>query len=144
MARRVGDPPFVYAGFQLDERGWTISGWGDCRPRIVLDALSQTTWVLDPAAGVPGSEATTFTALVTETECTGGQAMGARLLPPSITYGEDSVLVVFAARPLDLGMATCPSNSPSRVVVELHEPLGERALLDAGLFPPGDPAAAPE
>ncbi len=144
VARRVGDPPLVSVEFQFDERGWTISGWGDCRPRIVLDGLSQATWVLDPAAGLPGPEATTFTALVTETECTGGQAMGARLLPPSITYGEDSVLVVFAARPLDLGMATCPSNPPSRVVVELREPLGDRVLRDAGLFPPADPAAPPD
>ncbi len=143
MARRVGDPPFVYAGFQSVGGSWSISGWGDCRPRIVLDGLSQTTWTLDPAAGLPGPEATTFTAFVTETECTGGQAMGARLLPPSITYGADSVDVVFAARPLDLGMATCPGNPPSRVVVELREPLGERVLRDAGLFPPADPAAPP-
>lgn len=143
LARRVGDPPFVHVGFQSDGGSWSISGWGDCRPRIVLDGLSQTTWILDPAAGLPGPEATTFTALVTETECTGGQAMGARLLPPSITYGGDSVLVVFAARPLDLGMATCPSNPPSRVVVELGEPLGERMLLDAGVFPPADPAEPP-
>ncbi len=144
MARRVGDPPFVHVGLQSDGGSWSISGWGDCRPRIVLDGLSQATWVLDPVAGLPGPEATSFTALVTETECTGGQAMGARLLPPSITYGEDAVLVVFAARPLDLGMATCPSNPPSRVEVELREPLGDRVLRDAGLFPPADPAVPPE
>jgi hypothetical protein len=144
MARRVGDPPFVYVSFQFDARGWTLSGWGDCRPRIVLNGVSPATWVLDLAGAVPGPDATTFTALVTETECTGGQEMGARLLPPSITYGDESVLVVFAARPLELGMATCPSNPPSRVVVALRELLGERQLLDGSQFPPADPMVPPD
>ena len=68
--------------------------------------------------------------------------MGARLLPPSITYGQDSVLVVFAALPqVNQGFATCPSNPPSRVLVDLHEPLGDRRLLDAGVFPPAEPVA---
>ena len=38
-------------------------------------------------------------------------------------------------------MQTCPSNPPARVVVELREPLGDRRLLDAGVFPPAEPVA---
>ena len=70
--------------------------------------------------------------------------MGDRLLPPAITYGADSVLIVFAARPLGGNpgeVVTCPSNPASRVVVQLREPLGDRQLLDGGLFPPSEPVA---
>ena len=136
------DPAFVSATMENQGGRWKLAGWGQCRPAIVLQGLSRATWVLDPAAGAPGADATTFTALVTETECTSGQAMGARLLPPSITYGQDSVLVVFAALPqVNQGFATCPGNPPSRVLVELSEPLGDRRLLDAGVFPPAEPIA---
>ena len=51
------------------------------------------------------------------------------------------MLVVFAALPLGGDMQTCPSNRPARVVVELREPLGDRRLLDAGVFPPAEPVA---
>jgi hypothetical protein len=119
---------------------WRVTAWGGCHPRIVLEGLSPATWILDPDPAPPAADTTTFKALVTETACNDGQPMGARLQPPSITYGPDSVLVVFAAlaRAGD-GIVTCPGNPSTRVVVELREPLGDRRLLDAGLFPPGDP-----
>ena len=117
-----------------NQRGeWRLVDAGPCRLRGVLGGLNPAEWTLDPDLPKPGAEATTFAAVVTESACTGGQAMGPRLLPPSVVYGQDSVLVVFAARPLaDVGSATCQSNPPSRVVVELREPLGHRRLLDAG------------
>jgi hypothetical protein len=67
--------------------------------------------------------------------------MGARLQPPSITFGPDAVLVVFAARPLAGDVFDCQGNPSTRVVVQLREPLGERKLLDAGFFPPAEPVA---
>jgi hypothetical protein len=121
---------------------WKLAGVGPCQLRGVLGELSQARWILDPDLPRPGAEATTFTALVTEMTCTGGQAMGPRLMPPSVVYGKDSVLVVFAARPLGGdGAFDCPSNPSTRVVVELREPLGDRHLLDAGVFPPAEPVA---
>ena len=66
-----------------------------------------------------------------------------RLLPPSITDGAESISLVFAARPLEDDMFTCPGNPSTRVTVELREPLGDRRLLDAGLFPPRDASLAP-
>lgn len=125
-----------------NQRGdWKPAGAGHCRLRGVLGDLSQTRWTIDPDLARPGAEATTFTAIVTETTCTGGRAMGPRLMPPSVVYGQDSVLVVFAARPLEGNMLACPGNPSTRVVVELREPLGDRRLLDAGGFPPADPVA---
>ena len=142
----MGAPEREFASATIENTGgaWKLVGWGDCRPAIVLDGLSRATWTLETGADAP-ADATTFTALVTETACTGGQPMGARLLPPAITYGEGSVLIVFAARPLvnPGDLVTCPSNPGSQVVVELREPLGERQLLDGGLFPPSEPDASP-
>jgi hypothetical protein len=142
LARGPGgqEPPFVFAMLQSRGGMWILSGWGQCRPAIVLDGSSLARWTLDPAVSMPGPDATTFTALVTERACTGGQPMGARLLPPSITYGADTISVVFAARPLEGDSFDCPGNPATRVVVELREPLGDRRLLDAGLFPPADPS----
>ncbi len=133
------DADFVSASIENGAGGWRLGGWGGCRPEIVLQGLNLATWILDPDVPPPGPDATTFTALVTERTCTSGQAMGGRLQPPSITYGQDSVLVVFAARPLEGNAFDCPSNPSMRVVVQLSEPLGERDLLDAGFFPPAEP-----
>jgi hypothetical protein len=144
LARPVGAPDREFASATVEKKDgvWKLVGWGNCHPAIVLDGLSRATWTLEAGADAPAAEATSVTALVTESVCTGGQPMGARLLPPAITYGEDSVLIVFAARPLvfDEGvLVTCPGNPASRVEVQLGEPLGERQLLDGGVFPPAEP-----
>jgi hypothetical protein len=136
---RGADTDFVYASMENNGTVWKLGGWAGCRPEIVLDGLNLATWVLDPDAPPPDAAATTFAALVTERTCTSGQPMGARLQPPSISYDEESVLVVFAARPLEGDAFDCPSNPPTRVVVQLREPLGERRLLDGGFFPPAEP-----
>lgn len=138
---RGAESDFVFTTFENRGGGWQHSGWGGCRPEIVIEGLSLATWVLDPDAPLPDAAATTLTTLVTERTCTSGQPMGARLQPPSITYGQDSVLVVFAALPLEGDAFNCPSNPSTRVIVQLREPLGERRLLDAAFFPPAEPVA---
>lgn len=136
-----GDPPFASATIDFDGTAWTLGVWEQCRPAIVLDGLSLATWTLDPDVPPPDASAMTFAAVVTERACTGAKPMGARLQPPSITYGQTSVLVVFAARPLEGDDFDCPGNPSTSVVVQLREPLGSRRLLDAGMFPPVDPIA---
>jgi len=138
---RGADTDFVFASIENDGTGWSNGGWGGCRPEIVLDGLNVASWILDPDAPAPDAAARTFTALVTERTCTGGKPMGARLQAPSIVSGADAVLVVFAARPLEGDSFDCPGNPPSRVVVRLDEPLGERRLLDAAFFPPAESVA---
>jgi len=144
LAREPAGTDIAFVSATLENQGgrWKLSGWGQCRPQIVLEGLSLATWVLDPDAAAPGPGTTTFDAVVTERECTSGQPMGARLRPPSVTYGRESVFVVFAALPLaNQGFATCQSNPPARVSVELREPLGDRHLHDAAFFPPAEPVA---
>lgn len=138
---RGADPAFASATFERQGGIWKLFGWGECRPTMVLDGLSLATWFVALDTRWPDRTTTTFTALVSERRCTSGQAMGARLQPPVITYTLAAVLVVFAARPLEGNGFDCQGNPPSRVVVKLREPLGDRALLDAAFFPPAVPAA---
>jgi hypothetical protein len=139
----AGEPAFAEATVENQGGIWQLSGWGQCRPRVALEDLSAATWELDPDQPAPGPASTQVAALVSEIACTGGKAMGARLRPPSITYTETAVLVVFAARPLEGDTFDCPGNPPSRVVFELREPLGDRRLLDAVEFPARDPSRPP-
>ncbi len=143
LARGPGglEPPVVHASIEFLGGAWTLGGWGQCRPTILLAGRNLAEWILDPAAPAPGPDATTFTVLVTERTCTGGKPMGGRLQAPSIIYGNDVVLVVFTARPLEGDGFDCPGNPSTRAVVQLREPLGERRLLDAGFFPPAEPVA---
>jgi hypothetical protein len=62
---------------------------------------------------------------------------------PDVLDGGSEVLVTFAVRPLDLGAATCQSNPPTRVKVDLGAPLGDRILLDGGSLSPRDPTTEP-
>jgi hypothetical protein len=133
-----GDPAFVYLALDDRATGWEVSGGGDCRPTLVIPDLGPATWQLDPEEGRPGPDATSFSALVTERSCASGQSSEDRVSPPMFSYGRDQVLVAFGVRPLG-GMQNCPGNPETRVAVVLREPLGERELLDAGLFPPRDP-----
>jgi hypothetical protein len=135
-----GDSPFAYASFEVHDGAWTLWGYGECRPTVVLEGMSLATWTFDSALPAPDNEATSFTALVTERACTGGKPMAGRLLPPAITYGVEAISVIFAAKPLP-GEHDCPGNPSSRVGVELREPLGDRRLLDGAFFPPADPSA---
>jgi hypothetical protein len=142
VARSLGaEAPFVFASFEVHEGVWALWGYGECRPVIVLDGLSLATWTFDPARPVPVGIATSFTALVTERACTGATPIAGRLQPPSITYGAETVAVVFGARPLVGDAFDCPGNPSTRVVVELREPLGDRRLVDGAFFPPADPSA---
>lgn len=140
VARVPGDPPFAEAQVALQESGgWRVVGWDQCRPRAVFAGLNGATWTLDPELLPPGPEATQFRALVTETECASGRPSGGRVLPPAIFYGTDEVTVVFAVRPQPGDAFNCQGNPATPVLVVLDEPLGERRLLDGGVFPPHDP-----
>lgn len=138
---RSGPGEFVDASLVREAGAWRIDGWGGCRPRIALDDRSATTWILDPAGPSPDPTAVEIGALVTEVACTGGQAMGPRLLPPTVVYGESIVGIVFAAQPLPPDGYDCQGNPSTRVVVQLREPLGTRALRDIGVLPYADPQA---
>lgn len=136
-----GDPPFVEAEFERHGDEWTVVGWGQCRPQIWLEGSNASTWTFDPAMGSPGPADRDFVALVTEAACASGQSSNGRVKAPLVVYGPDEVIIAFPVEPLG-GAQECPTHPPSRVRVTLDEPIGDRALLDGGVFPYHDPSEA--
>ena len=100
----------------------------DAQPTLPADA-SEATWHLDPDQPAPGPGATSFSAIVTERGCSSARDITGLILPPMIEYAADEVIVSIYVAPLQ-GGADCPSNPPSRLTVELREPLGDRQLVD--------------
>ena len=134
----------AYVRVALGPTEWAVEEWGECRPRAAFEGLNGATWTFAPDVPFPTKRSQAFTALVQETQCTGGLTADGRVLPPAILVGSAEVLVIFAVRPppppppgtTALG---CPAPQPTRVEVTLPEPLGERRLLDGGVSPPADP-----
>lgn len=136
---RQGEFGMMVVFMALDGSGWSVTGWGDCRPRLALPpGLGDAEWRFDAADPVPGPQTQVFDALVTELGCNSGQPADGRIVGPAIVRDVDRVLVIFATRPRP-GFQACPGNPSTRVVVDLGEPLGDRDLLDGGSLPPGDP-----
>jgi hypothetical protein len=135
---------FGMKSISLENNGgsWKVRGWGDCRPRLQLpQGLGPTEWAFDPEQPKPGPATQVFDALVTEMSCNSGKPADGRFVGPQLIKTAATILVIFAVRPNPLGGAhTCPSNPPTRIPVDLGEPLGVRKLLDGGQFPPDDPA----
>lgn len=134
------ESPFGQVTMQAKGALWAFAAGGDCQPAVLLVDMVPATWTLSSNGPAPGRSTVGFTALVTDRGCTGGEPVGLRLLPPTITYTDDAVFVVFSARPAR-GLTTCQGKPPTEVVVRLREPLGDRRLLDGGVFPPADPVA---
>ncbi|MEW5992484.1 MAG: hypothetical protein AB1736_14235 [Chloroflexota bacterium] len=133
----VGDDLGLQVVYLADNGGWEVTGWGGCRPQVVLaPGLGPAIWEWG-SEGSPGPQTRTFDALVTEMECASGQSSEGRVVGPQVIRTNDQVLVTFAVR--SLGGGDCPSNPSTRVPVDLGEPLGDRDLLDAGELPFRDP-----
>ncbi len=138
-----GDGNLAQVGIENDAGVWKVSGWGDCKPQIALaPGLGNAVWAFDPAQPEPDATTQVFDALVTEMSCNSGEPADGRIVGPQIVRTADTVLIVFAVRPRP-GDQDCQGNPSTRVRVDLGEPLGNRALLDGGRLPPGDPADAP-
>jgi hypothetical protein len=115
----------VFAG----TAGWAPGTIDYCSPRpLTLDDGGEAEVYFDPAFPKPTADATEIHVLVHETGCSGGSSPASRLLPPTVSYDEDSVALSVRVRGLG-GPATCPGNPRLPVTIQLPEPLGDRALI---------------
>jgi hypothetical protein len=122
---------------------WLLTESGPCTPRVELVGLGLADLTL---AATPSPETRTVELLVHERECASGQTAEGRVELAGLEETAEEVRLLIGVRRLD-GAQTCPSNPPTPFTVELSEPLGERAVVDASLVPPrpltvGDTAAA--
>ena len=134
----LSDNSFSVAGVKRSGDRWIFSGEAHgrpCEPVIPLPAgLSRVEVNLD-IDSMPDPADTAVELLVTEQGCANGREMGDALRGPQVIETDDAVLVAFAVVPI-AGMATCPSNPPTSVTVELSAPLGQRWIYDGLHFPP--------
>jgi hypothetical protein len=132
------EQPFHQVQLEFRNGKWNIGGVGGCQPVAVLrPGLGVATWWVDPEGPAIAPESRRFEALVLEQACANGQSSDGRIAPPLIEYRADAVVLTFGVTPFP-GGADCPGHPPGHYTVVLTEPVGARALLDGGVFPPVD------
>jgi len=121
----------------LRDGPWTLESSGRC------ELLPEIPAGLDLAMFrvAPGQELTPETTevdvLVQELACNSGQDARGRVRVDRIIPGDSGVIVVMATEPRG-GAQDCPDNPETPFLLELPEPLGDRALLDGYSIPPRD------
>ncbi|MDO8337052.1 MAG: hypothetical protein Q7T15_02210 [Microcella sp.] len=94
---------------------------------IIPGTTSPAVWELTPDQ-VIDAETTTLSVLVTRVACNGG--VTGTVNDPSIDRTDGELVITFTVSPGDPPAANCPSNDLVEYVIELDEPVGDRALVD--------------
>ncbi len=143
---RYTDATMYSIGAEASRNGWLwagASGGQACDVALRLPhGMGDVSWTLDPDFPSPDDTSTEIHVLATETACTGGTAMGDRLLGPQVVEAADRVRIAFAAIPL-VGAQNCPGNPPSAVTITLERPLGDRVVIDGLIIGPMSALALP-
>ncbi len=122
---------------------WRVDGWGGCNPQPDLPpGVNLATFRVAPGAALD-AHVTEIEVLVTETACNSGQDARGRILPPQVISDVATVTVVMIVR-ARVGAMDCQSNPETPFLLELPEPLGDRALLDGSSVPPRDATTCPD
>jgi hypothetical protein len=108
----------------------------------VESRLVTATWWLDPASPPPAAGVATLKVLVRENACASGTSGAERVDPPDMAFSETSITVRVDIR-RGPGGQDCQGTPPFRFTLELPEPVGGRALLDASTRPPRDATKPP-
>lgn len=125
----------------LDGAG-AVAGTTKVPPGDVESRLATATWWLDPAKPRPNADALTIDVLIRENACASGTSGADRLDPPAMDFSETAITIRMDVRRA-AGAQDCQGNQPFPFTVELPEPLGSRALLDASTNPPRDATKPP-
>lgn len=131
MGRASGEFGFMSAAFERSGDSWEPAGWGDCKPNVIVGDRSPATWKL---VEEPSPDDAELVIDATEIACASGRRLKEHQVRSDVVYGADAVSIVVSADAI-LG-GECPGNPPIRLTVPLDEPIGDRVLLDAAVFPP--------
>ncbi len=111
---------------------WTVHGYGDCHPEIVLHDRVNAPWKLDPAQlPTPLSTQLHIRALL-QIGCPIGPPPGI-VIEPHVRYGAGVVDVILGTPYIETGDVACGERVP--FTVALDEPLGQRSVFDASSLP---------
>ncbi len=135
VAEKSSGRAWYYIGLRKGDGRWRWAYSGDtCRPLAWGRRKSGGTLDLRDAYP-PQPEDRSLRLLVHEIECHGYRVPEDEDIHPEVIYGKENVVVIVRIDWVE-GGANCPGTPPFRYTVELDEPLGDRALVDAGEYPP--------
>ena len=118
--------------------GWNVEDRGRCQVEVVVpEGTTRADWRLDPAFPRPAAGDRSIHVELNERACSGGQSPEGRVEAPVIATTEQAVIITILVRDIP-GGNDCPGNPDFALEVDLPEPLGDRLLLDGGVFPPRD------
>lgn len=113
---------------------WMYFGGADgCPLKRSFDGLNEATTTIDPAA-LPQPSDRSIQLLVLENSCAGGKQAIGRIRVPVLEVTPDEVRVAIGVATQE-GAHTCPGHPPTPYTLELPEPLGDRPLMDATVYP---------
>ena len=95
------------------------------------------TWFLQQSQRLTVSSRS-FTAMVTRLACNGGET--GKVLPPTVRYRADQIVVTFRVEPQAAGIHTCQGNRPVGYPVRLDRPIGSEQLVDGACLGIGEAA----
>jgi len=143
VAPSPGGATWWVVGLMVGDGAWVLDLAGECRPQVAAPAGSSLAgWWLDPAFPRPAPEARTINVVLVESACASGSPPVGRVLGPVISSTPTELRIVLFVRQRP-GAQDCQGNPEFPMEIELSEPLGARALLDAGVFPPRDASRPP-
>lgn len=137
LAYGAGEPPLLEAFIVLQRQGdaWVYaSSGGGCVVRPLHEGRAAVRWGLQPA-DQPGPP-TRFFVVANDEQCAGSEGAAQRLDEPTVIETGETVTITFTAKPAE---GTCPSHAPAIVPITLASPVGDRRLLDGGIYPPQPP-----
>jgi hypothetical protein len=134
----TGNPPALdgYVVLKKSASDWVYAQSGSgCVVRPYRPGRSLARWGLDPGVPSPSEDAMTLQVIVNDDSCAGGVGPDQRLDPAVVDLTDQTVTITFTSRPPS-GAQTCPSHPPAHRTVQLPQRLGNRKVLDGGIFPP--------
>lgn len=141
VAFAAGEPPVLggYVVLRRNGEEWVYSQSGSsCIVQPYRKGFTMARWGLHPDAAPVSASTDALDVLANDQTCASGVGPEERLTEPAVEVTPQAIIITFASRPPD-GAQNCASHPPARRQVQLPEPLGNRDLLDGGLYPPQPP-----
>ena len=130
----TGEPEFADVLFEKRQAEWELTDFGRCRLEVVAPGFGPGRWILDPAIA-PEPDSSQLSILTMERSCASGRPPVGREVLPVVVEQTDRVIITISVEPV-VGGADCPGNPWHPIVVELEQPIADRAFLDGNTFPP--------
>jgi hypothetical protein len=134
VAFETGKPWVV--GFEARDASWQVTTQGVCQGEARRPVgFGRADWWLDPRFGAPRDDDQLVHAVLMERSCASGRSPEGRIAPPSIAYFERAIVVTMSVRHRPGGQ-DCEGNPKFPFELTLDQAIGDRRLLDGGVFPP--------